>query len=165
LEDRSGIGRERMQQFVQEFVADGNAQTKLRNIASPYRAAVPQLYADIDREKAKKRGLALQDVFATLGVNLGSAYVNDFNKFGRTWQVTTQAESRFRYRADQVQLLQVRNDHGEMIPLGSLLTVKESMGADSVIRYNLYPSASINGANAPGVSTGEAMALVEDMLA
>src|SRR6185503_19957503 len=165
LQDRGGVGRDQMQQFVQELVADGNAQTKLRNIASPYRAAVPQLYADIDREKAKKRGLALQDVFATLGVNLGSVYVNDFNKFGRTWQVTTQAESRLRYRADQVQLLQVRNNLGEMIPLGSILKVKEAMGPDSVIRYNLYPSAAINGANAPGVSTGEALALVEDMIA
>jgi HAE1 family hydrophobic/amphiphilic exporter-1 len=165
LQDRGAIGREQLQQFVQEFVADGSAQTKLRNVASPYRAAVPQLYADIDREKAKKRGLTLQDVFATLGVNLGSAYVNDFNKFGRTWQVTAQADSRFRHRADQVQLLQVRNDLGEMIPLGSILHVKESMGPDSVIRYNLYPAAAINGANAPGVSTGEAMSVVEDMIA
>jgi HAE1 family hydrophobic/amphiphilic exporter-1 len=164
LQDRGAIGRERLQQFVQEFVADGGAQTKLRNVASPYRAAVPQLYADIDREKAKKRGLTLQDVFSTLGVNLGSAYVNDFNKFGRTWQVTAQADSRFRHRADQVQLLQVRNDLGEMIPLGSILHVKESMGPDSVIRYNLYPAAAINGANAPGVSTGEAMSVVEDMI-
>src|SRR5262245_7376619 len=165
LQDRGGIGRERLQQFVQEFVADGGAQTKLRNVSSPYRAGVPQLYADIDREKAKKRGLALQDVFATLGVNLGSAYVNDFNKFGRTWQVTAQADTRFRHRADQVPLLQVRNNRGEMIPLGSILHMKESIGPDSVVRYNLYPSASVNGANAAGVSTGESMAVVEDMIA
>jgi HAE1 family hydrophobic/amphiphilic exporter-1 len=164
LQDRNGIGRERLQQFVQEFVADASAQTKLRNVSSPYRAGVPQLYADIDREKAKKRGLALQDVFSTLGVNLGSAYVNDFNKFGRTWQVTAQADTRFRHRADQVQLLQVRNDRGEMIPLGSILHVKESIGPDSVVRYNLYPSATVNGASAVGTSTGEAMAVVEDMI-
>lgn len=164
IEDRGGVGRDRMQQFVQELVADGNAQSKLRAVSSAYRAAVPQLYADIDREKAKKLGMSLQDVFSTLSVNLGSAYINDFNKFGRTWQVDVQADSQFRYRADQIPLLQVRTQHGDMVPLGSILSVKESMGADRVIRYNLYPSAAVNGSNAPGVSTGEAMAVVEDMI-
>ena len=164
IEDRGGVGRDQMQQFVQELSADGNAQTKLRGVASPYRAAVPQLYADVDREKAKKLGLSLQDVFSTLSVNLGSAYVNDFNEFGRTWQVDVQAEGRFRQRADQVKLLQVRNASGDMIPLGSILNVAESMGPDRVIRYNLYPAASINGGNAPGTSTGEALSLVEDMI-
>jgi HAE1 family hydrophobic/amphiphilic exporter-1 len=165
LQDRGGVGREQMQQFVQELSADGNAQTKLRGVASAYRAAVPQLYADIDREKAKKLGMSLQDVFGTLSVNLGSAYVNDFNKFGRTWQVNVQAEGKFRQRADQVELLQVRNAAGDMIPMGSILKVNESMGPDRVIRYNLYPAAAVNGANAPGTSTGEAMTLVEDMIA
>jgi HAE1 family hydrophobic/amphiphilic exporter-1 len=164
LQDRGNVGRVQMQQFVQEMVNDANSQTKLRNVSSAYRAAVPQLYADIDREKAKKLGLSLQDVFGTLSVNLGSAYVNDFNKYGRTWQVNVQADSRFRYRADQIKLLQVRNRTGDMIPLGSIVAVNESMGPDRVIRYNLYPAAAINGSNAPGVSTGEAMAVVEDMI-
>jgi HAE1 family hydrophobic/amphiphilic exporter-1 len=164
LEDRGGVGRQRMQQFAQELVADGNAQSKLRRVSSPYRAGVVQLFADIDREKCKKLGLSLADVFSTLSVNLGSAYVNDFNKFGRTWQVDVQADSAFRYRSDQVKLLQVRNSRGEMIPLGSLLKVDESIGPDRVIRYNLYPAAAVNGAGAPGVSTGESMALVEDMI-
>ncbi|MBC7772054.1 MAG: efflux RND transporter permease subunit, partial [Pyrinomonadaceae bacterium] len=96
IEDRGGVGRQQMEQFVQELAADGNAQTKIRGVSSAYRAAVPQLFADIDREKAKKLGLTLQDVFSTLSVNLGSSYVNDFNKFGRTWQVNMQAESKFR---------------------------------------------------------------------
>jgi HAE1 family hydrophobic/amphiphilic exporter-1 len=108
--------------------------------------------------------MSLQDVFSTLSVNLGSSYANDFNKFGRTWQVDVQADGRFRQRADQVKLLQVRNASGDMIPLGSILNVAESMGPDRVIRYNLYPAASLNGANAPGTSTGEAMQLVEDMV-
>ncbi|MBC7771331.1 MAG: efflux RND transporter permease subunit, partial [Pyrinomonadaceae bacterium] len=164
IEDRGGVGRQQMEQFVQELAADGNAQTKIRGVSSAYRAAVPQLFADIDREKAKKLGLTLQDVFSTLSVNLGSSYVNDFNKFGRTWQVNMQAESKFRYRADQVKLLQVRNAEGDMIPLGSIMKVDESMGADRVVRYNLYPSASINGSSSPGVSSGEALALVEDMI-
>jgi HAE1 family hydrophobic/amphiphilic exporter-1 len=164
LEDRGGVGRMQMQQFTQELVADGNAQSKLRRVSSPYKAAVPQLFADIDREKCKKLGLSLADVFSTLSVNLGSAYVNDFNKFGRTWQVDVQADSRFRYRADQVDQLQVRNARGEMIPLGSLLKVDEAMGPDRVIRYNLYPAAAVNGTGAPGISTGESMAVVEDMI-
>ncbi|MBK7406266.1 MAG: multidrug efflux RND transporter permease subunit [Phycisphaerales bacterium] len=164
LEDRGGVGRERMQQFVQELGADANSQSKLRGVASSYRAAVPQLYANIDREKAKKLGLSLQDVFSTLSVNLGSAYVNDFNKFGRTWQVDVQADSAFRMRADQIKLLQVRNAAGDMIPLGSILKVDESMGPDRVIRYNLYPAASVNGSSARGVSSGEAMSVVEDMM-
>ncbi len=164
IEDRGGVGRERMQQFVHELAADGNAQSKLRSVASPYRAAVPQLFADVDREKVKKLGMPLQDVFNTLSVNLGSAYVNDFNRFGRTWQVDVQADSRFRYRADQVKHLQVRTNRGDMVPLGSILKVKESLGPDRVIRYNLYPAAAINGVSAPGISTGEAMAVVEDMI-
>ncbi len=165
LQDRGGVGRDRLQQIVQEVVTDGNAQSKLRNVASPFRAGVPQLFADVDREKAKKLGVSLQDLFGTLSVNLGSAYVNDFNKFGRTWQVTAQAESQFRSRADQIARLEVRNSSGDMIPLGSLLTVTESTGPESVIRYNLFPAAVINGASAPGVSTGEALAVVEDMIA
>jgi HAE1 family hydrophobic/amphiphilic exporter-1 len=164
LEDRGGLGRMQMQQFAQEFAADANAQSKLRRVSTPYRAGVVQLFADVDREKCKKLGLSLSDVFSTLSVNLGSAYVNDFNKFGRTWQVDVQADSAFRYRADQVKLLQVRNAAGEMIPLGSVLKVEEAMGPDRVIRYNLYPAAAVNGAGAPGVSTGDAMAVIEDMI-
>jgi HAE1 family hydrophobic/amphiphilic exporter-1 len=165
LEDRESVGRERMEQLVQELTADGNGQTKLRSVSSAYRAAVPQLYADVDREKVKKLGMSLQDVFSTLSVNLGSAYVNDFNQYGRTWQVNAQADSRFRFRADQVKLLQVRNQRGDMVPLGSIVDVKESMGPDRVVRYNLYPSAALNGSTAPGVSSGEALAVVEDMFA
>ncbi|MEZ6243335.1 MAG: multidrug efflux RND transporter permease subunit [Phycisphaerales bacterium] len=165
LEDRGGVGRERMQQFVRELTADANAQSKLRNVASAYHAGVPQLYADIDREKAKKLGLSLDAVFGTLSMNLGSAYINDFNQFGRTWQVDVQADSQFRLRADQISLLQVRNAVGSMIPLGSIMKIDESLGADRVIRYNLYPAAVVSGSSAPGVSSGEALALVEDMIA
>src|SRR6185503_2625028 len=164
IEDRGGVGPERLQQFVDELVADGNMQSKLRGLSSPYQAGVRQLFADIDREKAKKLGLSLADVFSTLSVNLGSTYVNDFNKYGRTWQVEVQAEGRFRANAEQVRELRVRNQAGRMIPLGSILDVDEALGPDRVIRYNLYPSAVINGTGAPGVSTGDALALVEDMI-
>ena len=165
IEDRGSVGRQQMQQFVQELVADGSAQSRLRRVASAYRAGVPQLFADIDREKAKKLGLSLQDVFSTLSVYLGSAYVNDFNQFGRTWQVDVQADSRFRAWVNQVKTLEVCNNRGDMIPLGSLLTVRESLGPDRVIRYNLFPAAAVNGASAAGGSTGEAIALIENMIA
>jgi HAE1 family hydrophobic/amphiphilic exporter-1 len=164
LEDRGGVGRFGLAQVVQELIVDGSQQTGLQRISSPYRAAVPMLYADVDREKVKKRGVSLQDVFSTMSVDLGSAYVNDFNKFGRTWQVNLQADSAFRARASQVKGLQVRNDSGDMIPLGSLLDMHETMGPDHVIRYNLYPAAALQGVPAPGTSTGDAMAIMSSML-
>jgi len=164
LEDRGGVGRFAMQQLVQELIADGSAQSGLQRISSPYRAAVPMLYADVDREKVKKRGVPLQDVFSTMSVNLASSYVNDFNKFGRTWQVNLQADSAFRAHAGQVKNLQVRNATGDMIPLGSLLDIREAMGPDHVIRYNLYPSAAVQGVPAPGVSSGDAMDIMSSML-
>ena len=164
LEDRTGVGRFAMQQLVQELIADGSAQSGLARISSPYRAAVPMLYADVDREKVKKRGVPLQDVFSTMSVDLASSYVNDFNKFGRTWQVNLQADSAFRARAGQVKNLQVRNAAGDMIPLGSLLDIREDMGPAHVVRYNLYPSAAVQGVPAPGVSSGDAMAIMTSML-
>lgn len=164
VEARGDVGRQQLEQFIQELTADANAQSKLQGVGSAYRAAVPQLFVDIDREKVKKLGIPLQEVFSTLSVNLGSAYVNDFNRFGRTWQVDVQADAAFRHRADQIKLLQVRSESGDMIPLGSIVTVEEAMGPNQVMRYNLYPSAAVNGGGAAGVSTGEAMAIVEDMI-
>ncbi len=165
LQDRVGVGREVMQQLVGEVVADGNAQAKLRNMSSAYRAGVPQLFADIDREKVKKLGIPLQDVFGTLAAYLGSAYINDFNRFGRTWQVTAQAEAKFRSRVEDVRRLEVRSADGKMIPLGTLLRMDEALGPDRVVRYNLYPAASINGEPELGSSSGEALAIIEQMAA
>jgi len=163
LQDRSSIGRQAMGEIIREFVADGNTQSKLVGVNSAYRAAVPQLFADVDREKVKKMGLPLQDVFSTLSGYLAPAYVNDFNLFGRTWQVTVSADSQFRANADDVKQLEVRKPDGNMVPLGSLVNIRESMGADRVIRYNLFPSAVVQGQPAPGVSSGEALRVVESM--
>jgi HAE1 family hydrophobic/amphiphilic exporter-1 len=163
LQDRAGIGRPAMGELVQELVADGNAQSKLRGVNSAYRAAVPQLFADIDREKVKKLGIPLQDVFSTMSGYLASAYVNDFNLFGRTWQVSVSADSRFRAAVEDIQRLDVRKPDGSMVPLGSLMNVRESMGADRVIRYNIFPAAVVQGQQAPGVSSGEALKVVESM--
>jgi HAE1 family hydrophobic/amphiphilic exporter-1 len=163
LQDRSGIGREAMGQLVQGLVSDGNAQSKLTGVNSAYRAAVPQLFADVDREKVKKLGIPLQDVFSTLSGYLASAYVNDFNLFGRTWQVNVSADSRFRSSKEDISRLDVRKPDGSMVPLGSLLSVRETMGADRVIRYNIFPAAVVQGQPAPGVSSGESLKVVESM--
>ncbi len=165
LQDRGGLGREAMGEVVARFVADANAQSKLRGVNSAFRAAVPQLFADIDREKVKKLGIPLDDVFQTLSGYLGSAYVNDINLFGRTWQVTLSADSRFRMTAKDVDRLEVRKPDGQMVPLGAVARVEESMGPDRVIRYNLFPAAVVQGQPAPGVSSGEALQVVENVAA
>ncbi|HBS30036.1 MAG TPA: hydrophobe/amphiphile efflux-1 family RND transporter [Phycisphaerales bacterium] len=165
LQDRGGLGRSAMAELVQGFVVDGNAQSKLTGVNSAFRAAVPQLFADVDREKVKKLGIPLQDVFSTMSGYLASAYVNDFNLFGRTWQVNVSADSRFRAVEEDIKRLEVRKPDGAMVPLGSLLTVRESLGADRVIRYNIFPAAVVQGQPAPGVSSGEALRVVESMAA
>jgi HAE1 family hydrophobic/amphiphilic exporter-1 len=163
VQDRGGVGRPTLGALVQEFVVDGNAQSKLRNVTSAYRAGVPQLFVDVDRERVKQMGIPLQDVFSTMSGYLGSAYVNDLNLFGRTWQLNVSADSRFRARASDVQRLEVRAPGGKMVPLGTLLDVRESMGADRIIRYNLFPAAIVQGVPAQGVSSGESLDVVESM--
>jgi multidrug efflux pump len=117
--------------------------------------------AQVDREKAKSQGVALQDIFDTMQIYLGSLYVNDFNLFGRTYQVNAQAEPRFRLHAEDIARLKTRNAAGDMIPLGSFVTVRPSSGPDRVMHYNGYPTAEINGGPAPGYSTGQAQAAME----
>ena len=124
---------------------------------SPFRANVPQIYADVNRTECMTKEVDLQDLFETLRVYLGSLYVNDFNRFGRTWQVIVQAESKFRNQAEDVKLLKVRNIHGTMIPVAALADFKEMNGPLVLTRYNMYPAAPINGSAAMGVSSGEAI--------
>jgi multidrug efflux pump len=130
---------------------------------SSFQVNVPQLYADVDRDKVKQLGIPLNDVFQTLRIYLGSAYVNDFNKFGRTYQVIAQADAPFRASSENISQLKVRNASGEMVPLGSVLKVTQSYGPDQVTHYNAYPSADINGSAAPGVSAGEAVQTMEQL--
>lgn len=163
LQDRAGLGREAMGEVVQGLVVDGNAQTNLRGVNSAFRPAVPQLFADVDRERVKDLGIPLQDVFSTMSGYLSAAYVNDFNLFGRTWQVSVSADTQFRSRPEDIARLDVRSPEGRMIPLGSLLTVTETMGPDRVVRYNIFPAAVVQGQPAPGVSSGEALRIVETM--
>ena len=149
--------------MVREIVQDGNAQTGLTGLNTTFRIDVPQLFAEVDRTKAKTLGIPLSEVFDTLQAYLGSAYVNDFNKFGRTWQVMAQADHQFRTRPDDIRSLDVRNASGAMVPLGTLIAVEETVGPQTILRYNLYPTASITGEAAPGYSSGQALDLMEQL--
>ena len=126
---------------------------------------MPQLEVDVDREKVKQEGISLTDLFQTMQVYLGSVYVNDFNRFGRTYQVNVQADAPFRATAENIAQLKVRNAQGAMVPLGSVVQVKESHGPDQGLRYNGYPAADINGGPAPGFSSGQAEAAIERLAA
>jgi len=128
---------------------------------SSFQINVPQLFADVDRDKVKQLGIPLNNVFSTLQIYLGSQYVNDFNKFGRTYQVIAQADAPYRANADNIAQLKVRNVRGEMVPLGSVLTMKQSYGPDQVTHYNGYPAADISGSAAPGTSAGSAVQIME----
>ncbi len=163
IQDRGNVGLPRLQQVVEEMLHDGGTQSGIGAINSTFRAGVPQLFADVDRTKAKTLNIPLTDVFGTLQTYLGSAYVNDFNLFGRTYQVRVQAEPSYRVRADDITRLQVRNASGSMVPLGTLVDVEDRLGPQIVPRYNLYPSASITGEAALGYSSGDALSLMEQM--
>ncbi len=163
VENQGGSSLAELQQVADDMVRAGNAQTGLSRLQTPFRSGVPQLFVDIDRDKAKSLGIPLGTVFGTLQATLGSAYVNDFNKFGRTWQVRVQADQRFRLKPEDIRRLEVRNDAGSMIPLGTFSNISTLNGPQIIPRYNLYPSASISGSAAPGHSSGQAMALMEQM--
>src|SRR5476651_437793 len=158
IEDRGALGYDELNKAVQAVQMKAWQNPKLAGVFSSFQINVPQLFADIDRAKAKQLGVPLTTIYQTLQINLGSLYVNDFNQFGRTYQVRVQADQQFRSHAQDIAQLKVRNNKGEMIPLSSLMRVKDSYGPDRVQRYNAYVSAEMNGAPAPGVSTGEAQA-------
>jgi len=163
LQDRADVGLEELGKMTREIVQDGNAQSGLINLNSTFRVDVPQLFAEVDRTKCKTLDVPLSGVFNTLQAYLGSAYVNDFNKFGRTWQVKVQADHQFRVEADDIRQLEVRDAKGNMVPLGTLIKVDRVLGPQTILRYNLYPTASITGAAAPGYSSGQALKLMEDL--
>jgi len=163
LEDRGAVGLGELQQMLQELIQAGNAQLGLTNLNSTFRADVPQLFAEVDRTKAKTLETPLSSVFNTLQTYLGSFYVNDFNKFGRTWQVKVQADHQFRMEPDDIRRLDVRDAKGKMVPIGTLVKVDQILGPQTILRYNLYPSASITGEASAGFSSGQALNLMEQM--
>ena len=163
LQDLSGGTPEYLAEQAQAFIAAARERPEIGRISTVYRSSVPQIYADIDRNKVLKTGVALGDVNTTLGALLGSSYVNDFNRFGRVYKVYVQAEPEFRQSVDQLGLFFVRSDVGDMVPLNTLVTTEPTSGPEFTTRFNLFRSAEIGGAPAPGYSSAQALAALEEV--
>ncbi|MGE1173109.1 efflux RND transporter permease subunit [Pseudomonas sp. BW7P1] len=164
IEDRGNLGYEELYKETMNIITKSHNVPELANLFTSYTVNVPQIDAAIDREKAKTHGVAVSDIFDTLQIYLGSLYANDFNRFGRTYQVNVQAEQQFRLESDQIGQLKVRNNKGEMIPLATFIKVSDTSGPDRVMHYNGFITAEINGAAAPGYSSGQAQAAIEKLL-
>ena len=152
-----------LQAETDKLAAEGNQLSGVVGMFNGLRAQTPQLYAEVDRTKVKTMNVALTDVFDTLQVYLGGYYVNDFNRFGRTWQVNIQADSAFRIDAEAVKNLRVRNGDGDMVPLGSVVDLRDTQGPLTVTRYNMFPAAPLTGVTRPDVSTGDVLREMEDL--
>jgi multidrug efflux pump subunit AcrB len=163
IEDRGDSGLKTLQDAGDKIVAEGSQIPSLQGLFSSFRADTPWLFLDIDRTQAKTMGVSMSELFNTLQVFLGSLYVNDFNRFGRTWQVNVQADANYRKQVEDIKQLKVRNAAGTMVPLGSMASVRAISGPATIQRYNMYPSAPVNGEAAPGVSSGEAIAAMEEV--
>ena len=163
LQDKEGSGLEQLQSVSGQLSQTANSQQGVTQARSTFRASVPQIYIDIDREAVKRTGTSMTAVFDTLQVYLGSAYVNDFTKFGRVFRVTAQADGIFRADPQSIMRLNVRGSDGQMIPLGSVCTLREILGPQTITRFNMYPSVKIMANPSPGFSSGQAMAIMEDM--
>jgi multidrug efflux pump len=164
IEDRGNLGYDELYKETMNIIGKSRSVPELAGLFTSYTVNVPQVDAAIDREKAKTHGVPISDIFDTLQVYLGSLYANDFNRFGRTYQVNVQAEQQFRQDAEQIGQLKVRNNQGEMIPLATLLKVTNTSGPDRVMHYNGFITAEINGAAGPGYSSGQAQVAVEKLL-
>lgn len=164
IEDRDDLGFEALVQAQGQIMAKAMQAPELANMLASFQTNAPQLDVEIDRVKAKTLGVSMTDVFETLQINLGSLYVNDFNRFGRTYRVMAQADAPFRAQAQDIGLLKVRSNKGDMIPLNAFVTLTEGSGPDRVIRYNGFPSADISGGPAPGYSSGQATDAIEKIL-
>jgi multidrug efflux pump len=164
VEDRADLGYEALDAAMKAVVAKARQTSELAGIFTSYEINVPQLYADLDRTKARQLGVDVQDVFAAMQIYLGSLYINDFNKFGRTYQIIAQADKEFRSRPDDILRLQTRNFEGHMVPLGALIRVSDTTGPESAMRYNGFRSADLNGGPAPGYSSGQAQQAITRIL-
>eukprot|EP01037_Dinobryon_pediforme_P004634 gene4634-4679_t len=161
IEDRASLGYEAMDNAVKAFMAKAYQTPELAGLFTSWQVNVPQLYANIDRTKARQLGVPVTDIFDTLQIYLGSLYANDFNQFGRTYSVRVQADAAYRARAEDVGLLKVRSSTGEMVPLSALMKMEPSFGPERAMRYNGYLAADVNGGSAPGYSSGQAQAAIE----
>ena len=165
IEDRGAAGYAELDKAKAAFLAKARQAPELGPAFSSYEINVPQLDVDLDRVKAKQLGVPVTEVFDTMQIYLGSMYVNDFNRFGRVFQVRAQADAPFRAHADDILQLKTRNNAGDMVPLSSLVTVKQTFGPEMVVRYNGYTAADINGGPAPGYSSDQAQAAAERVAA
>ncbi len=165
LQDREGMGLQTLQKVADEFARIGNSQSKLTGVNSTFRANVPQLLVDINRDQITAKDLSMDSVFNAMQVYLGSVYINDFTLFSRVFQVNVQADSEYRAEASDIESLEMRNSKGEMVSLGAVAEVKEILGPQIINRYNMYPSARIMAQPIEGSSSGEAMGLIEEMAA
>jgi multidrug efflux pump len=164
IEDRSGLGTpQELAAVTNTLMADARKDPRLTALFSTYRASVPQLWVNVDRTKAKKAKVSITDLFQALQVYLGSFYINDFNFLGRTYKVIVQADAVFRAHAADIAQIKVRNANGDMVPLGTVMDLKDVADADRINRYNLYPSAEINGAGVPGISGNQAIGIMADL--
>src|SRR6202011_2709487 len=165
VQDRAGLGSDALAQAAQKLVAAANNEPNFACVVTLFGTGAPSIYADIDREKAEKVGLTPTDVFATLQVYLGSQYVSDFNYLGRTYQVIAQADDRFRMKPADIARFKTRNDAGQMVPIGSVASFHDISGPYRTPRYNQFPAAEVQGSAAPGVSSGTALAAMEELAA
>ena len=165
LEDKANLGYEELYKVTMAVQMKAWQTPELAGVFSGYQVNVPQLDLDVDRVKAKAQGVSLDDLFATLQGYLGGTYANDFNQFGRTYQVNVQADEAFRQDPAQIANLKVNNQQGDLVPIGSFVNVNYSAGPDRVMHYNGFTTAEINGGPAPGYSSGEARAAIEKILA
>ncbi|MBU3003026.1 efflux RND transporter permease subunit [Paraglaciecola arctica] len=165
IQDRANYGYDELYKVTMQVMQKAWATPELAGVFSSYQINVPQLDLDIDRTKAKQQAVSLDELFTTLQGYMGSVYANDFNQFGRTYQVNVQADEKFRQTPEQIGQLKVRNNQGDMIPIGSFIKVTDTAGPDRVMHYNGFTTAEINGGAAPGFSSGEAQAAIEKILA
>jgi multidrug efflux pump subunit AcrB len=165
LQDRGGLGSSEFSRVANQLIGQLNQTPGLTNAFTTFQTVTPQIFVDVDRTKAQMLRVPVNNIFEAMRIYMGSAYVNDFNMFGRTYRVTAQADGNFRLDADNVARIRVRNTEGQMVPLGSLVTFKEVAGPERVPRYNLFPTVEINGAGAPGVSSGQALEMVQQVAA
>jgi hydrophobe/amphiphile efflux-1 (HAE1) family protein len=164
VEDRTDLGYEALDATMKSVEGAAMQDPKLAGVFTSYAIDVPQLNVDLDRTKAQQLGVDVQDVFDTMQIYLGSFYINDFNRFGRTYQVIAQADKQFRSRPDDILQLKTRNIDGQMVPLGSIVNITDTTGPESAMRYNAFRSADLNGGAAPGYSSGQAQAEITKIL-
>ncbi len=163
VQDQSDVGLRALTDAADQLAKEGTSRPEILGMVNSFRATSPQWFVDVNREKCKAMGLPLQEVFSALQIYLGSNYVNDFNRFGRTWQVILQNEGKYRSGIEDVKQIRVRSQTGDMIPLGSVVDIQPAAGPILVTRYNMFPSATINGAAFPTISSGQAMEVVDEV--